>query len=94
MGKKTTKPAPRRIVEELKTVRSRSLQDSYLVDGVRYIREELVQSKMESIMERIAVAQEEQLKLYQWVHKRMEPMMKIIEMNIKRMPKFKDDNIN
>ena len=52
--------------------------DVYEMDGVRYIREDLVQDKMSSIMERIAVALEKQLAMYERMEKMMNPMMKVI----------------
>ena len=69
--KKTKMPASDLITEP---------NDVYKVNGVRYIREELTQDKMTSIMERIAVAQEKQLAVYE----RTEKMMKLI---IGKLPK-------
>lgn len=52
--------------------------DVYEMDGVRYIHEDLIQDKMSSIMERIAVAQEKQCAMYERMEKMMNPMMKVI----------------
>ena len=45
------------------------------VDGDRYIREDMVESKMEKIMERIAVAQETQAAFYNKYDKMMSPLI-------------------
>lgn len=72
-------------VKQIKPEQIRRPADSYDVDGIRYIREDLLQSKMESIMERIAVAQETQATFYKKYDKFVEPLMKMCERQIKNL---------
>ena len=62
--------------------------DVYNVGGVKYIREDLVERKMDSIMERIAIAQEKQIAFYERWEKQMHPIMKIMENAIKKRGMF------
>ena len=63
------------------------------VDGIRYIREDLVPQKMESIMERIAVAQEKQSEFYAKYDAQIAPLMDMVEKTIKeQIGKIKSKN--
>lgn len=70
------KPAPQQHSQTEKA-------DVYEMNGVRYIREDLVQRKMDSIMERIAISQEKQAAFYERWEEQMKPMIKIINKMVK-----------
>lgn len=50
-------------------------QDWYNVNGIRYLREDLVTAKVDNIMERIAIAQETQANFYKKYDKMMSPLI-------------------
>lgn len=64
---------------------TRRKADVYEMDGVKYIREDLVHKKMESIMERIAIAHEAQAEFYKRWEKKMEPVIELMVKNASRL---------
>lgn len=54
-------------------------QDWYTVNGIRYIREDLVTAKADFFMERIAVAQEKQAAFYEKYDAMIAPLMKMAD---------------
>ena len=58
-------------------------RDWYSVNGVRYLREDLVTVKVDNIMERIAVAQEVQADFYKKWDKIIEPLMGALKLQMK-----------
>lgn len=68
-----------------KTMTNRlQVRDIYEVDGVRYIREDLVPEKMEAIMERIAIAQETQTAFYKRWERKMDTLWDLLEKGLKK----------